>query len=108
MATLQQIIDSARVDLQDAAKTRYSDTELTEYANDGIQEGFRYRPDFLLGKFTVGATTYVAADQVPFPAQYQMILKHYVVARADMRDDEYAQDGRAGAFLGRFEKELKK
>lgn len=108
MATLQQIIDSARVDLQDAAKTRYTDAELLEYANDGIQEGYRFRPDFKLGSFSVAPVTYVAGDDAPFPYTYQMILKHYVVARAELRDDEYALDGRAAALLGRFEKELKK
>ena len=108
MATFQNVIDSARVDLQDAGKTRYTDAELLEYANDGVQEGFRYRPDFKLGSYTAAPVVYDETDDVPFPLTYQMILKHYVVARADMRDDEYAQDGRAGAFLGRFEKELKK
>jgi hypothetical protein len=108
MATFQNVIDSARVDLQDADKIRYSDAELLEYANDGAQEGFRYRPDFLLGQFAAAATTYVAGSTVPFPARYQMLLKHYVVARAELRDDEYSQDGRAAALLGRFEKELKK
>lgn len=108
MATFQNVIDSARVDLQDADKLRYTDAELLEYANDGAQEGFRYRPDFLLGQFGAAATTYVAGSTVPFPAQYQMLLKHYVVARAELRDDEYSQTGRAGALLARFEKELKK
>lgn len=108
MATFKDVIDSARVDLQDADKIRYPDAELLEYANDGAQEGFRYRPDFLLGQFGAAATTYVGGSTVPFPAQYQMLLKHYVVARAELRDDEYSQTGRAGALLARFEKELKK
>jgi hypothetical protein len=108
MATLQNVIDSARVDLQDADKIRYLDTELLEYANDGIQEGFRYRPDFLLGMFGAAATIYVAGSTVPFPTQYQMLLKHYVIARAELRDDEYSQNGRAAGLLARFEKELKK
>jgi hypothetical protein len=108
MATFQNVIDSARVDLQDAGKTRYTDAELLEYANDGVQEGFRYRPDFKLGGYSAAPVVYVVGNEVPFPLTYQMILKHYVVARAELRDDEYALDGRAAAFLGRFEKELKK
>jgi hypothetical protein len=108
MATFQNVIDSARVDLQDAAKTRYSDAELLAYANDGVQEMFRYRPDFKLGQYTAGSTTYVVGDTVPVPAQYTMLLTHYLVFRAETRDDEYAIDGRAGAFLLRFEKDLKK
>lgn len=108
MATLQNVIDSARVVLQDADKIRYTDAQLLEYANDGIVLGFKYRPDFRLGNYTVALGTYGASDQVPFPLQYQQLLKHYVVARSELRDDEYSQDGRAAVLLGLFEKEMKK
>lgn len=106
--TLQQVIDSARVVLQDSDKIRYTDVQLLEYANDGIALGFKYRPDFRLGNYTVALGTYVATDLVPFPASYRQQLKHYVVARAELRDDEYSQDGRAATLLTVFEKELKK
>jgi hypothetical protein len=36
-----------------------------------------------------------------------MLLQFYVAFRAEIRDDEYAVNGRAAGFLGRFEKELK-
>ena len=108
MATLQNVIDGARVVLQDADKVRYTDAQLLGYANDGIVLGFKYRPDFRLGNYTVALGTYVAADQVPFPVQYQHLLKYYVVSSAELRDDEYSQDGRAAALLGLFEKEMKK
>lgn len=105
--TLQDVIDSARVTLQDADKVRYPDAQLLEYANDGITLAFKYRPDFRLGNYTVAIGTYVATDQVPFPIQYQQLLKHYVAGRAELRDDEYSQDGRASALIGYYEKELK-
>lgn len=108
MATFQDVIDDVRVVLNDADGTRYTSPQLMSYANDGVQEGFRLRPDFLLGKYTQAATTYVAADTIPFPAQYQMLLKHYVCYRAELRDDEYSQDGRAAALLGRFQTEMTK
>lgn len=108
MATFQNIIDNARVDLQDVAGTRYTDAQLIGYANDGIQEMYRYRPDFRLGSYTAAVTTYVAADTLPIPDQYRMLLTNYLVFRAEVRDDEYSVDGRAAAFLVRFEKELKK
>lgn len=107
MATIQSVVDSARVVLQDADKVRYTDAQLLEYANDGISVGFKYRPDFRLGNYTVALGTYALTDQVPFPANYQHLLKHYIVARAEIRDDEYSQDGRAAALLGIFEKEIK-
>ena len=108
MATFQNVIDSVRVDLQDATGVRYTTPQLMEYANDGIQEGYRLRSDFRFGNYTAAATTYVASDNVPFPSQYQMLLKHYVCYRAELRDDEYAQDGRAAALLGRFQTEMTK
>lgn len=108
MATFQEVIDSARVVLQDADKIRYTDAQLLEYANDGVQEGFRIRPDFRLGSYTVAPTTYVVGNTVPFPHFYQMLLKHYVVYRAEFRDDEYSQDGRAAAALGIFKAEMSK
>jgi hypothetical protein len=108
MATFQQIIDSARVDLQDADKVRYTDAELLEYANDGVREAFRIRPDFRLGTFTAAFLTYTANNNVPMPDLYQMLLKHYVVFRAEARDDEYNNDGRAALFMARFETRLQK
>ena len=108
MATLQNVIDGARVVLQDADKVRYTDAQLLGYANDGIVLGFKYRPDFRLGNYTVALGTYASTDQVPFPVQYQHLLEYYVVSSAELRDDEYSQDGRAAALLGLFEKEMKK
>jgi hypothetical protein len=66
MATFQDVIDDVRVVLQDADGTRYTSPQLMSYANDGVQEGFRLRPDFLLGQYTAAATVYTAVDNVPF------------------------------------------
>lgn len=107
MATFQNVIDAARVDLQDSGKTRYSDAELLGFANDGLQEMYRYRPDFLFGKYTAATTVYLATNDVPVTAKYAMLLPFYVSFRAEIRDDEYAVNGRSAGFLGRFEKELK-
>jgi len=108
MATFQNIINDARVDLNDVAGTRYTDAQMIGYANDGVQEMYRYRPDFRLGNYSAATTTYVAGDNLPIPDQYRMLLTNYLVFRCEVRDDEYAVDGRAAAFLMRFEKELKK
>lgn len=107
MATFQQIIDSARVDLLDTDKVRYTDAELLEYANDGVNEAFRIRPDFRLGSYLSAFTTYVVGDNVPIPTVYQMLVKHYVVFRGEVRDSEYVDSGRAAMFMSRFERGLK-
>lgn len=108
MATFQDVVNEVRVVLNDSDGVRYTTPELLGYANDGVQEGFRLRPDWRLGNYTAAATTYQASDTVPFPAGYQMLLSHYVCYRAELRDDEYSQDGRAAALLGRFQTELTK
>jgi hypothetical protein len=107
MATFQNIINDARVDLQDTDGTRYTDAQMIGYANDGVREMFRIRPDFRLGSYMTAVPTYAATDALPIPDQYRMLLEHYLVFRAEVRDDEYAVNGRASGFLARFEKELK-
>lgn len=108
MATFQQIMNSARTDLLDTDIVRYSEADLLEYANDGVKEAFRIRPDFRLGSYTTAFTTYIASDTVPIPELYQMLLKHYIVFRAELRDTEYVDEGRATAFLARFERGMLK
>jgi hypothetical protein len=107
MATFQNIIDDARVDLQDSVGTRYTTAQLIGYANDGVREMFRIRPDFRLGSYGVVVPTYVVGDTLPIPDNYRMLLTNYLIFRAEVRDDEYAVNGRATLFLARFEKELK-
>lgn len=107
MATFQNVIDSARVDLQDSGKTRYTDAQLLAHANDGVALAFKWRPEFRLGNYTVAIGSYTLSDTVPFPVQYQHLLTYYIISRAEMRDDEYVLDGRAAALLGLFEKEIK-
>lgn len=106
--TFQDVINDVRVVLNDAEGVRYKTPELLSYANDGVQEGFRLRPDFRFGNYTASAQTYFAGDNVPFPSAYQMLLTHYVCFRAELRDDEYSQDGRAAALLSRFQAEMTK
>jgi hypothetical protein len=107
MATFQNIIDDARVDLQDSSGTRYTTAQLLGYANDGVREMFRMRPDFRLGSYGVAVPTYIASDNLPIPDNYRMLITNYLVFRSEVRDDEYAVNGRAASFLARFEKELK-
>lgn len=106
MATFQNIIDDARVDLQDSAGTRYTTAQLIGYANDGVREMFRVRPDFRLGSYGTPVPTYVESDTLPIPDNYRMLLTNYLIFRSEVRDDEYSVNGRAVQFLARFEKEL--
>jgi hypothetical protein len=106
MATFQTVIDDARVTLNDVDGTRYTAPQLMQFCNDGIQEIFRIRPDFLLGQYTAADVTYVESDPIPIPLKFQNLLGFYVVFRAELRDDEYSAESRAGAMRQLFKSEL--
>lgn len=73
-----------------------------------MKEAYRLRPDFRFGGYNTALQTYVVGDTVPIPEQYQVLIKHYIVFRAEIRDSEYVDDNRAVMFLGRFESRLQK
>lgn len=69
MATFQDIVDAARIPLNDAAKVRYSDAELLGYAKDGLKEAAVIRPDLF---YETGQITCIAGveQRVPSGARY--------------------------------------
>ena len=99
--TVQQVIDRARIPLNDADKTRYPDTELTVYANDAYYMLRRIRPDFFLGAWTSLPASLSAADNFPnIDIMYMPPIADYVTARAEFKDDEAVVNQRAQAMLG--------
>ena len=102
MATFETLINSSRVLLNDVDKIRYSDTQLLEYANEAIAEAKRIRPDLFFGKYKVALTEAVVSDDVPLSVEYHHYIKDYIISRSEFRDDEFAVDGRAGAFLQKY------
>lgn len=102
MATLQTVIDDARILLNDSDKNRYADSLLLKYANEAIAYAKRIRPDLFIGTFKTTLGTYALTDNTPLPPEYEFCLKDYVVGRANAIDDEYSLDGRAGAFNQNF------
>lgn len=106
MATFQQIIDDARVLLNDQTVegqvTRYTEAQLLTYAQQALYEARRIRPDLFLSNLTNDFPTYTGSSTVPIPQQYTVPLVDYVAARAEMRDDEFAVDGRAAGLYQKF------
>lgn len=102
--TFQQLLNRARVPLNDADKARYPDSELLTYAQDAYLMLRRYRPDMFhstwvlpdWSAFTVG-TTFPAA-----PDEYLPAIADYVTARAEFKDDEHVVAERAQAFYQLF------
>lgn len=107
MATFQQIINDARVILNDVVLdettvTRYTEAQLLTYAREALVMARRFRPDLFLSNLTGAFPTYVASDTVPLDERYKVPMVDYVVHRAEFRDDEFAVGGRADAMFVKF------
>lgn len=108
MATFQNLLDQARLTLQDADKTRYPDTDLMVYANEAMRVFRKVRSDLYFLSLTTPITDYLVGDNFPFAAEYEYPVKRYVIAAAQFRDDEYSVNGKADSFYKKFEEDLKK
>ncbi len=103
MTTCQNVIDRARVPLNDADKTRYSDPELLSYLCDGIAEAYSLRPDLRYGSYTTPPVTlFQLTDTFPLSAQHEVALQHYLVYRAENKDDENVNANREEKSYQRF------
>lgn len=101
--TYQSVVDIARIPLNDTAKTRYSDEQLLQFANQGILAIVKRRPDVCIGQFSNLPTGDAAlTDPFPFDAGYVQVAADYVTARAEMTDDEHADTGRASVYVNLF------
>lgn len=114
MATVTTVLLNARDILQDldSAAYRYTDAQLVRYLNEAVREIYRLRPDAMLGSYNDDLPTYVegdieAATAVAVPDFLSSVLTNYVVGRAEMRDDEFAVDGRAAILTNRAVAQLR-
>ncbi len=108
MATIQDIIDIARVTLQDTDSTayRYSDPEMLDAANLGIKAIKRMRPDLFFGGYATPLSDLTAAGTYPLAPEYEPALANYIVYWVSSRDEEYTSDGRAPAFYSLFKEQI--
>jgi len=101
--TYQSVVDLARMPLNDDDKVRYTDATLLIYANHGILQILKRRPDLFIGQFgSLPAGDAMLNHTFPLPAGYVQTLADYVTARAEMADDEHVNSGRATAFAQLF------
>jgi hypothetical protein len=106
MATFQNVIDNARVFLKDADKVRYTDAQMLVYANEAVREARRLRPDFFFGTYATALSTYALSDTFPLPDEYSLYVSDFLVGRAEMVDDEYANESRAIGLMNRLRQGL--
>lgn len=116
MGTYQQIIDDARVLLQDTEDERYSTLNLVNILNRGMLELGRIRPDAFYDLYdanSLNVPVLSADDPAPtgrvalsadigFEDQFIPPLVNYVVAVTEITDDEFTVDGRAMTLLQQF------
>jgi hypothetical protein len=106
---VSELLDRVRQVLQDqdAGGYRYPTSDLVGYLNDFVLEARRLRPDLFVGAYHAdlpvisqdNATDYTTVA-FPLPVMSCFVAAvHYVAGRAEVRDDEYAANGRASSFL---------
>ncbi|UCD24909.1 MAG: hypothetical protein JSW51_03035 [Gemmatimonadota bacterium] len=116
--TYQSLVTEAREMLQDSDSTvpRYSDDFLLNILNRGLNDLSKLRPELTYTAFDANSlevpeviiTGPPAADEVewtdtwPWEKWFYNRMVEYVVAVAEMTDDEYTVDGRAAILLQMF------
>jgi hypothetical protein len=98
MPNIAAITADARVLLQDkVVPYRYEAVELDGYARDAVATFLRLRPDLRIG---IEWSRFGTAVEVPATLDdYWPLLSEYVAAKAELRDDQFTNDGRVIALL---------
>lgn len=110
--TVGTALEEVRWILQDLSPTqnyRYPDEQLLTYFNRALQEIRRLRPDLYIGRFGTGLPKYTSDDLdlvFPFSMMYYQPVIEYIAGFAELRDDEFTVDGRAGLLLNKFREHL--
>jgi len=105
--TVQQVFDRVATILQDKQFARYTVDELSTLVVDGIEQARTLRPDLFIGQYSVPLPDAVApTDTIPLPDHIFAGLCYYVAGNAELRDDEFAVDGRAMVLKEAYTKKL--
>lgn len=107
--TIDDALVDARVILNDTAGDRYTDAQLISDLNNALSTTKSIRPDaFILGEvlpeFTV-ADLNLSTD-FPMPEIFYQSFVYYLAGNAELRDDEFAVDGRAMTLLATYRRNL--
>src|SRR3990172_618823 len=103
--TMQDLVDKAKKQFNEIEKDRFSDgvatlfNDLLGYANDAILLLRNKRPDLFIGSFAALPEKLSIGATFPLPAEYVIPVVDYVVARAELHDDEHVLSERATVFF---------
>lgn len=111
--TYQTAINEAREILQDSEEPyRYSDVIMLNILNRALQELARIRPDAFWSTFSIDdivvpeVSTGTLSTNFPLPMQFYLPIVSFIVAWAEVVDDEFTADGRAGLLLTQFKQQV--
>ena len=102
MSTMQELVDAARETLNDEDKDRYTDAQLLGHANFALRQARMRRPDMWIGQYGAAWADKALGDDFPLPDEYLPTFVDYVIGRAESKDDEHVNSGRATAFFNLF------
>lgn len=107
--TIDNVLEDARVILNDTDGERYTDAELVSDLNSAISMTKMLRPDaFIVGEalpeFTVSDLN--SNTDFPMPEIFYQSFVYYLAGNAELRDDEFAVDNRAMALLSAYRRNL--
>ena len=105
--TVQDVITRVQQILQDDG-TRYPvDTDLLTLVVDAMHHARSVRPDLFVASYNVAIPdAYTVGDPFPLPDQFFAATAYYIAGNAELRDDEFAVDGRAMTLKESFTKKL--
>lgn len=105
--TIGDILTDARVILNDTSSDRYTDDQLVSDFNYAISTTKGLRPDlFILGEVLPEYTSADLAEDFPLPEIVSHGFVYFLVGNAELRDDEFAVDGRAMTLLSVYRRNL--
>lgn len=107
MATMQQVVDLARLPLNDAEKDRHSDADLLTHAIHGLLIVWRRRPDLFFGAYDdQPSLTMKLTSRFPLEDTYVQAIADYATARMEGKDAEEVSASRAAAYFSLFGEQL--
>lgn len=111
--TYQNAITEAREILQDTVEEyRYSDATLLNVLNRALQEVGRIRPDAYWADFATDDIEIPEieladlGDSFQIPMQFFFPIVSFIVAWAEVLDDEFTADGRADLLIKQFKAQV--
>ena len=94
--TVQDVINRVQTMLQDKRGVRYTEPELCGHTLDAVVEARSVRPDLFVSQYSAPLPDRLEpGDALPIPDQLFASVCMYVAGMAELRDDEFAVDGRA-------------